>query len=273
MSPDAPLRWMLVRREFGVPVTEGGSGQFSADHLFLDQHGVPTIVEVKRSTNTQIRRVVVGQMLDYAANGVRYWPPESLKAVHEAACVEAGQVPDEVIAALVGPEGDADAFWSRVADNLSTGKIRMVFVADEIPSELRRIVEFLNEQLQRAEVFAVEVRQYVGAARRTLVPRVIGATAAARQAKVGTSGVSGPGYDALLADADESVRVVAANLGKWATERGLSTRTTQAGKQFVHPTIGSVAQLYPGWSSVEIWSPGTRRSVVSRMPSARMIAR
>jgi hypothetical protein len=31
---------------------------------------VPTLLEVKRSSDTRIRREVVGQMLDYAANGV-----------------------------------------------------------------------------------------------------------------------------------------------------------------------------------------------------------
>lgn len=36
-------------------------------------------MEVKRSTDTRIRREVVGQMLDYAANGVRYWPAEELR--------------------------------------------------------------------------------------------------------------------------------------------------------------------------------------------------
>jgi hypothetical protein len=39
---------------------------------------VPTLVEVKRSDDTRIRREVVGQMLDYAANGVVYWPGEVL---------------------------------------------------------------------------------------------------------------------------------------------------------------------------------------------------
>lgn len=38
----------------------------------------------------------------------------------------------------------------------------MVFVADTIPTELRRIVEFLNEQIDPAEILAVEVRQFVG---------------------------------------------------------------------------------------------------------------
>ena len=40
--------------------------------------------------------------------------------------------------------------------------MRLVFLADEIPSELRRIVEFLNQQMDPAEVLAVEVRQFIG---------------------------------------------------------------------------------------------------------------
>ena len=34
------------------------------------------------------------------------------------------------------------------------------FVAEEIPRELRRIVEFLDVQTDPAEVLAVEIRQY-----------------------------------------------------------------------------------------------------------------
>ncbi len=49
-------------------------------------------------------------------------------------------------------------------------------MADEIPAELRRIVEFLNRQMVETEVLAVEIRQFVGQDLRTLVPRVIGRT-------------------------------------------------------------------------------------------------
>lgn len=55
----------------------------------------------------------------------------------------------------------------------------MVFLADEIPSELKRIVEFLNEQMTPAEVLAVEIKQFAGNNLKTLVPRVIGQTAEA----------------------------------------------------------------------------------------------
>ncbi len=71
-------RLLLVRREMPVPGATGG-GQLSLDHLFIDNRGIPVLVEVKRSSDTRARREVVAQMLDYAANGVAYWPPEQLR--------------------------------------------------------------------------------------------------------------------------------------------------------------------------------------------------
>src|ERR1700676_3122460 len=72
MDATAPRRWLLISREMGVPGEEDGSDRWSLDHLFLDQDAIPTLIEVKRSSDTRIRREVVGQMLDYAANAVVY---------------------------------------------------------------------------------------------------------------------------------------------------------------------------------------------------------
>src|SRR6185369_4442221 len=55
--------WVLVKREAGVADREEGAERWSLDHLFLDQAGVPTLVEVKRSSDTRVRREVVAQML------------------------------------------------------------------------------------------------------------------------------------------------------------------------------------------------------------------
>ena len=70
---EARKRWLLVKRELGVAAEEGAPDRWSLDHLFLDEEGVPTLIEVKRSSDTRIRREVVGQMLDYAANGAEFW--------------------------------------------------------------------------------------------------------------------------------------------------------------------------------------------------------
>lgn len=184
----APRRWLLVSREMRGPGEENGSRRWSLDHLFLDQDGIPTLVEVKRSTDSRIRREVVGQMLDYAANAVMHWPVEAIKERFHVRCVEADLDPAAELDAFLAEEDDAEAFWSRVKTNLQAGRIRLIFVADVIPPELQRIVEFLNTQMGPAEVLALEVKQYTGEGLRTLVPRVIGQTAEAQQKKSGGRG-------------------------------------------------------------------------------------
>jgi len=179
-----PRRWLLICREAGLPAEEGGGSRWAIDHLFLDQDGIPTIVEVKRSSDTRIRREVVGQMMDYASNAVVYWPIEKINSMFEKTCGDNNNIdPDEKLAEFIGPEQESDIFWEKVKTNLQAGKIRMLFVADEIPSELQRIVEFLNEQMDPAEVLAVEIKQFTGDQLRTLVPRVIGNTSEAKKKK------------------------------------------------------------------------------------------
>ncbi len=74
-----PRRFVLVDREYPIASQAGEGGRWSLDHLFLDQDGVPTLVEVKRGTDTRSRREVVGQILHYAANAVALWPMEVLR--------------------------------------------------------------------------------------------------------------------------------------------------------------------------------------------------
>ena len=182
-----PRRWLLVDREFGVPIKEDAVGGMLLDHLFLDQDGVPTLVEVKRSSDTRIRREIVGQMLDYAAHAVAYWSVETIRARFEARCEDGADDPDQLVAHLIDPEPDEDvdveAFWGQVKTNLQAGRIRLIFVADEIPPELRRVIEFLNRFMDPVEVLAVEIVQYVGEGLKTIVPRVIGQTAEAQGRK------------------------------------------------------------------------------------------
>jgi len=130
-------RWLLVSREVGVPSESDGTERWSLDHLFLDQDGIPTLVEVKRSSDTRIRREVVGQMLDYAANAVMYWPIENIRSKFEAYCTLRGLDPNHQLLDFLDSDLDdsvlVEEFWDKVKINLQAGKIRLVFVADEIP--------------------------------------------------------------------------------------------------------------------------------------------
>lgn len=52
INSDEPRRWLLVTREMAVQGDEDDSPRWSLDHLFLDQDAVPTLVEVKKGSNT-----------------------------------------------------------------------------------------------------------------------------------------------------------------------------------------------------------------------------
>lgn len=231
MRPTAPRRWLLISRELSVPGDETEKGRWSLDHLFIDQEGIPTLVEVKRSSNTQIRREVVGQMLDYAANGTLYWSLDQITSAFERRCERDGADPDAVIADLLRDEAESDPaeFWQSVKTNLQAGRVRLVFVADQIPQELRRIIEFLNDQMDPAEVLGVEVPQFVGEGRQALVPRVVGMTAEAERRKtVGT--ITSRRWDEEsffeeLTRQRPSIEVEAAQrLLNWARANGLEVR-------------------------------------------------
>jgi hypothetical protein len=184
IDPEEPRRWLLVAREIGIPGETDGTGLFSADHLFLDQDGIPTIVEVKRQTDTRLRREVVGQMLDYAANAVAYLPVASIRTRFEETCTKRGKDPEQELQDKLGQDIDTEKFWLQVKTNLEAQKIRLLFVADAIPRELRRVVEFLNRQMNPVEVLALELRQFSGEnGLRTLVPTLYGQTEEARSSK------------------------------------------------------------------------------------------
>ena len=118
---------------------------------------------------------------------------------------------------------DIEAYWKTVEKNLRDGEIRLLFVADEIPTELRRIIEFLNERMQTIEVLGVEIRQYEGQDIRALVPRVVGQTEYARQQKSGTSPRAEKITEtAFLAECPESARTFFRTLLSESTKRGFT---------------------------------------------------
>lgn len=187
INSTAPRRWLFITQEKSIPSEEGGGGRWAIDHLFLDQDGIPTFVEVKRKSDTRLRREVVGQMLDYAANAVVYWPVEDIRSEFERNSLQLGRVPTEDLEACLGPREEFESFWQQVKTNLLAGRVRLLFVADKIPSELQRIVEFLNLQMDPAEVLALELQRFEGEGVNTIVPVVYGHSQEAQGKKGGKS--------------------------------------------------------------------------------------
>jgi hypothetical protein len=225
-----PRRWRLIKREAGVGPSQG-SGRWSLDHLFMDQDGIPTLVEAKRGGNPEARRDVVAQLIEYAANGSLYWPIDQLRGWFEELCKGHELAVASVAELLEGGESetveeDYERFWELVGTNLRERHIRLIFVADEIPGELKTLVEFLNEEMSRVEVLAVEVVQYAGNGQQMLMPRLVGQTSKAIAAKTTKRAASrespwtAPEILERLGEASGLAMRMGEEILKWADERG-----------------------------------------------------
>ncbi len=180
IRPGDARRWILIKREQEIGATVGGGTSWSVDHLIVDQDAVPTLVEVKRGSNREVRRTIVGQLLEYAAHAAETWAVDELRDSFERGASEVGRDPSDELATLIGTDGDpdADSFWEAVSTNLAARRLRLLFVADTIPDPLAQVATFLNAQMPNIEVLAVEIKRFRGKSLQTVVPRVIGRTTA-----------------------------------------------------------------------------------------------
>lgn len=181
IDPDDPRRWLLLKREMPVPDPRNGVNRWSIDFLFADQDAVPTFVECKRCADTRARREIVGQMLEYAANGHHYWTKDSLR---EVATQTAGPTFDDAFRRLAPTDGlSVEDYFDLLQQNLREGQLRIVFFLEDSSPELRSVVDFLNRQMERSEVLLVEARQYSHAGSTIVVPTLFGYTEEARMIK------------------------------------------------------------------------------------------
>jgi len=222
IDPDSPRRFLLVDREVTVA---GDATTWCLDHLFVDQDGTPTLVEVKRGSNPELRRKVIGQMLDYAANAPLAWPLGDLRTRYLARCNRERRDPERTLRDVLGEEVDPDALWPAAEQCLRRRDLRLLFVTDRMVPELRRIVEFLNEQMETVEVLALEIRQYRGTGPTTLVPTLFGHTLAAEEKK-GKSGGRGTPWteERFFAELERNRGSVACDIARELLEWGRAKR-------------------------------------------------
>jgi hypothetical protein len=239
IDPDSPCQWMLVKREMPVPDPSTGSARWSIDFFFVDQSATPTFVECKRYLDTRARREVVGQVLEYAANGQHYWSADDIHAHADATAKENGTSTDEAFRKLQSDVDSVDDFFKEVERRLKAGEVRLVFFLEQAPTELKRLVEFLNRQMNSVEVLLVEARQYRSNGIRVVVPTLFGFTEQIREIKRQIS-------------AERDRRTVAVD---WE-----SFRANAAQKGLDEQSIAGIKRLYDVSKSLQadiIWGRGT----------------
>ena len=147
-----------------------GSGL--ADLVAVERTGRLVLIEIKLAENGEARRAVVAQLLSYAAamRGLTLADFNSLVATH---------LPDGVDTAVgavaaTDQEGDFDVetFDLTLAECLSTGRFRLVFVLDSAPADLVKLVGYLEDMTDAGlAIDLVTVSQYEAGGSRLVVPQ------------------------------------------------------------------------------------------------------
>lgn len=175
-ASDDPPRFVLLRREMPV-------GSWSLDHLYIDQRGVLTLVETKLAQNPESRREVIGQIMEYASNAFDAWGEGRARTSSADYYRAQGKNLDEVLLNEFGNESfDLDSFWQLAEDNLRRRRIRLIIAGDQLRPEVRRMIEFINAEMQNVEILGLELGCYGETDTSVVVvPRIVGQSLASAE--------------------------------------------------------------------------------------------
>jgi Holliday junction resolvase-like predicted endonuclease len=135
--------FIVIGREVATPAG-------SIDVLCIDGEGVLTVIETKLARNPQIRREVVGQILEYVGQ-VSKWRAQDVIQVasryfqSESAPIEMrNRSLFDVLRGDAEPEGELlpDELYDRIDNNLRKGRVKIVIASDMIPETLKDTVTY-----------------------------------------------------------------------------------------------------------------------------------
>jgi len=170
MDPDSeiPPSFVVLNREMPI----GGK---SLDLLLVDNKGVLTLVETKLIQNPESHREVVGQILEYAGSAVKLLGQRKVREYATQFWEIKNKSLDDVLKERFGSNDiNLQEFWDLVEENLQKGNIRLIIASDELHPEVKRIIEYLNNEMRTAEFLGLELLCYGEEPNLVFVPHLVG---------------------------------------------------------------------------------------------------
>jgi hypothetical protein len=156
---------LVTRRETSTRTADTSIA--SLERVYVDSDAVPLLVGLQVACHVRPRDVLL-RLLDHVALELPLWRGGRLR---ELARVTHGDRDEGELLGTIGWRADPDTYWAMVDAHLARDRVRIVLVADRLPDDLARTVEFLDGQLREVEVRAVEVSRYGSGQVSAFVPR------------------------------------------------------------------------------------------------------
>jgi hypothetical protein len=141
---------MLMLKEVGLP---GSDSSRATDLVGIDKKGNVCIIETKLAINSQAKREVIGQILEYAAflyeKGID-WLNDVAKRQRGISIVQYFEK---------DLDWDKESFEQNLRDSLNEGKFKLFIAIDEMNDELQTIISYMKNILD-VEIYALEFRYF-----------------------------------------------------------------------------------------------------------------
>lgn len=231
------IKMVPIARE--VPVPDDAGNNFYIDLLCLDEEGLVNIIEVKRCCDSRIRREVIGQIFDYASNLCYSSDVSTLHNYYlQSLSGGVGGVDQSPLYNTL----ETEEYWEKVRVNLQAGKIRLIITADGIPENLKRIIEFLNKQMNPAELIGIDLRKFGHEDYEVYTSTVIGSTEESKAKKGTVQAKKNWDIESFLKDIEEQTspraREIAQRMIDWCNSHNV--RITLGGGLYE----GSIIPVY-----------------------------
>ncbi len=171
---DNPAPLVTIGREVSVP-----SG--AIDLLLVDTSGVLTIVETKLAKNPEVRREVIGQIIEYAsfvsrwdAQQVERQATEYFRSKKRAEASLYGVLAELAKGGNAEVPPDEATLRAAIEKNLREGNIRLIIAVDDLVESLRSTVTFLNS-FSTFDLLILQLRDFeLAPTGRIFIPSVFG---------------------------------------------------------------------------------------------------
>lgn len=203
---------LVVVRELGLP----RSG--STDIIGIDENGGISIIEAKLATNPDVKRTVIGQILEYAAF---LWN----KTYEEFDEMIARRLNRHLIDIMgeraENNEWSEEDFRSNVARALERGDFTLFIAVDEMNDSLKRILEFLNSRdMSNLEIYALSLPYFEQDGKEFLVPKIFGYSSIVKEKPKGIIWNEKGFFDQASKELDAKGVEILRNLYEFAKEAG-----------------------------------------------------
>lgn len=159
--------WLLLKESLAVEDPEFGDPPWVADLVFADQDRSPVFVQCVPSLEERSRREIIGEVMEHVASAQSCF---GRATTPDAWGVDESDLSSRITGLGNGSGETAESVLQAVSGRLADGHLRLAYVTGRCPQEFRRVIDFLNRQMEHLRVVVVEVQAFQSNGFRMLIP-------------------------------------------------------------------------------------------------------